>query len=117
MDDARDLDATGLEIDNEKHEIANQSTGGEHFLGEEIRCSYGSPVGFQEGAPGSAFVPRGRSAISLRLSRHNAFAFAARRRRWSSVKLRRRAPSCSRSTRFSSFSEVDPILWTKMGGS
>ena len=44
-----------------------------------------------------------RSAISLRLSRHNAFAFAARRRRWSSVKLRRRAPSCSRSTRFSSF--------------
>jgi len=27
MDDARDLDATGLEVNDEKHEIANQSNG------------------------------------------------------------------------------------------
>ena len=27
--------------------------------GEEIRCSYSSPMGFQKGAPGGAFVPRG----------------------------------------------------------
>ena len=33
--------------------------GGEHFHGEEIRCSYSSPMGFQKGAPGGAFVPRG----------------------------------------------------------
>ena len=59
MDNPRDLDATGLEVDDEKHEIANQSTGGEHFHGEEIRCSYSSPMGFQKDAPGSAFVPRG----------------------------------------------------------
>ncbi len=59
MDDARDLDAAGLEVDDEKHEIANQSTGGKHFHGEEIRCSCSSPMGFQKGAPGGAFVPRG----------------------------------------------------------
>ncbi len=59
MDDARDLDATGLKVDDEKHEIANQSMGGEHFHVEEIRCSYSSSMGFQKSVPGSAFVARG----------------------------------------------------------
>ena len=54
-----------------------------------------------------------RSAISLRFSRHNAFAFAARRRRWSSVKRRRRAPSCSPSTRFSSFRYSITSCWDR----
>ncbi len=59
MNNPRDLDATGLEVDDKKHEISNSSTGGEHFHGEEIRSSYSSPLGFQKGAPGSAFVPHG----------------------------------------------------------
>ena len=55
-----------------------------------------------------------RSAISSRFSRHNAFAFAARRRRWSLVKRRRRAPSCSRSTRFSSFRYSITSCWDRL---
>ena len=71
MHDARDLDATGLEVDDEKHEIANQSTGGKHFHGEEIRRSYSTPMGFQKSAPGSAFVPRGCGLDTV--FRENAF--------------------------------------------
>ncbi len=58
MDDARDLGATGLEVDDEKHEIANQSTGGEHFHSEEIRCSYSSPWAFTKVLQEVRFVRR-----------------------------------------------------------
>ena len=198
MDDARDLDATGFEVDNEKHEISNNpwavststvkksvaaiapqwaftkvlqgvrlSLAGAGsipcsarmrftvflptswpMLARAHKSSYSpSPqlefsfaivstssriVSITRGRPGprrwlpSYFAAMNFRyqrnnvsgvtglAISFRFSRHNAFAFAARRRRWSSVKRRRRAPSCSRSTRFSSFMYSITSCWDRL---
>ncbi len=46
MADAGDLDSARFEVDDEKHEVANQPTGGQHFYREEIRRSYRSPMRF-----------------------------------------------------------------------
>ena len=48
------------------------------------------------------------------LSLLNTFAFAARRRRWSSVKRSRRPPTCSRRTRFSSFRYSIASCWDRL---
>ena len=63
MNDARDLDATGLEVDDKKHKIANQSTGGEHFHGEEICCSYSPQWAFRKVLQGVRLSLAGAGSI------------------------------------------------------
>ncbi len=56
ISDACDLDAARLEVDNEEHEVSNQAMPCQHFDGEEVRRSYGSPVSLQERTPGHSFT-------------------------------------------------------------
>ena len=51
ISDACDLDAARLEVDNEKHEVANQPAGGQHLNREEVGRRDRSPMSFQKRSP------------------------------------------------------------------
>ena len=46
-----DLDSAGFEVDDEEHEIPDQSGPREHLDAEEVRCCDGPPMSLQEGLP------------------------------------------------------------------
>src|ERR1700674_4588696 len=50
-DDACDLDAPRLDVDDEENEIADQATEREHLDGEEVRRRDRAQMGLQEGGP------------------------------------------------------------------
>ncbi len=49
--DASDLHAARLEVNDEKHEVANQPAGGQHLNREEVGCRDRSPMSFQKRSP------------------------------------------------------------------
>src|SRR5580698_8677817 len=49
--DAGDVNASGLEVDDERHEVAYEAAAGEHLDTEEVRRGDGTPVRLEKGLP------------------------------------------------------------------
>jgi hypothetical protein len=56
MAEASDLHPARFEVDDEQHEVADQSAAGQHLNGEEIHRGYRSPMSFQERTPWRALT-------------------------------------------------------------
>src|SRR6266542_2200355 len=59
-DDARDLDAPRLDVDDEEDEVAGQASERQRLDGEEVRRRDRAEMGLQEGSPGYPTAARGR---------------------------------------------------------
>src|SRR6266568_9450117 len=59
-DDACDLDAPRLDVDDEANEVADQATEREHLDGEEVRRRDRAQMGLQEGGPWHPTAAQGR---------------------------------------------------------
>src|SRR6266542_4360724 len=59
-DDACDLDASRLDVDDEENEVADQATEREHLDGEEVRRRDRAQMGLQEGGPWHPTAAQGR---------------------------------------------------------
>src|SRR6266568_1876740 len=59
-DDACDLDAPRLDVDDEENEVADQATEREHLDGEEVRRRDRAQMGLQEGGPWHPTAAQGR---------------------------------------------------------
>jgi hypothetical protein len=105
------VNASGLEVDDEQHQVAHQAAACEHLDAEKVRGRDGPPAGLEERFPRhrqtlSRYHRRivsgvASDATSASRLRPSGLPASERSRRSASVNRRRRGPRRARSTRFS----------------